>query len=282
MRAKKSLGQHFLKSPGAIEKIVQAGELKTGEKVLEIGPGTGALTRRLLATGVRVVAVEKDNELYLELAEKYQKETEKETLTLIHEDILDLKPEEIGLKKGAYKLIANIPYNLTGLLVRKFLETDNQPSRIVFLLQKEVARRIVSRDKQDRHKENLLSIAVKSYGKPKYVGGVPAGSFSPAPKVDSAIVAIENISKEFFARLANETGLSLPESEKHFFELVRAGFKAKRKKLLSNISDLFDKTDVSKVFQEINLEENIRAEDVDINTWYKLSKGLLLVKRVDK
>lgn len=252
MYAKRSLGQNFLKSEKALTSIVRAGNIDPTDTILEIGPGTGALTEKLLGTGAKVIAVEKDDELFKNLKEKFKNEN----LELVHGDILDLETSQLP----AYKLIANIPYNITGAILEKFLSANNKPSLCVLLVQKEVAERIVARD----GKESILSISVKAYGTPRYVERVLAGSFVPAPQVDSAIIAIENISADFFQNF----------SELEFFRLLKAGFKAKRKKLLSNLSQIFDKKEVEQAFQALNLDENARAEDISPEVWQKLANFL--------
>ena len=257
MRAKKSLGQHFLKSERALASIVSAGNLKPEDVVLEIGPGKGALTERLLTSGARVIAVEKDDELFEFLQEKFSEEISQGKLQLVHEDILEFDNSNLE----PYKLIANIPYNITGAILEKFLSSENQPQAMVLLVQKEVAERIVARD----GKESILSISVKVYGAPRYVETVKAGSFAPAPKVDSAIIAVNNISKEFFKGFG----------EKEFFRMLEAGFKSKRKKLSSNLSTIFEKNKVQETFQKLKLDGNTRAEDVSLETWSKLSQSLI-------
>lgn len=257
MYAKRSLGQNFLRSERALAKIVEAGEITEKDIILEIGPGQGALTERILATGAKVIAVEKDDELFEILNKKFEKEISSKKLELIHYDILDFQI----VSPGTYKLIANIPYNITGAIIEKFLSDERQPEKMVLLVQKEVAERIVARD----NKGSILSISVQVYGTPHYVETVKAGSFVPAPKVDSAILEISDISKRFFQ--------DFPESE--FFKLLKAGFQAKRKKLSSNLSVIFDKNSVKKAFTELNLDENLRAEDVPLEVWQKLAKNLL-------
>ena len=278
MRAKKSLGQHFLKSERALNLIVETGNIRENETVLEIGPGMGALTEKLLATGCQVLAIEKDDELFDLLKQKYEKEISSSKLILIHGDILNFEPTTYNLTAKSYKLISNIPYNLTGIIIKKFLETDSQPEKIVLLVQKEVAERIVSKPhfaKASRGKESILSISVKVYGTPKYIEAVKAGSFVPAPKVDSAIISIENISKNFFKTMVvSKPGVDRFD-EKGFFEMVRAGFKSKRKKLSSNLSTIFPKERVEEAFEKLNLDKNLRAEDVHLNIWQKLAKILL-------
>jgi 16S rRNA (adenine1518-N6/adenine1519-N6)-dimethyltransferase len=257
--AKKSLGQHFLRSKRALTAIIEAGDLKSREVVLEIGPGEGVLTEKLLATGPRTVAVEKDDHLYETLQEKFSAEISSGQLTLFHEDILDFDITKLGA--GEYKLIANIPYNITGAIIEKFCSAEHQPTQIVLLVQDEVAKRIVAKD----GKESILSISVKVYGEPRYVEKVMAGSFVPAPSVNSAIISIENISKNFFASFA----------EKDFFYLLKAGFQAKRKKLSSNLALKFDKARVQKAFAQLSLDENARAEELTVLVWNNLARELL-------
>jgi 16S rRNA (adenine1518-N6/adenine1519-N6)-dimethyltransferase len=263
MKAKKSLGQHFLKSERALEAIIEAGKIKEGETILEIGPGTGALTERLLAVGAKVIAVEKDDNLFELLKEIFKEKIDSAQLTLVHEDILEFEIENSMLEIGDYKLIANIPYNITGAILEKFLQnppTGGQPSQMVLLVQKEVAKRIAASD----GKESILSISVKAYGKPRYVETVKAGSFAPAPKVDSAIISIENISKSYFDDF----------SEELFFKLVKSGFQSKRKKLSSNLSQVIDKGKVAETFAKLHLSENIRAENVSIEAWKEIVSAL--------
>ena len=173
MRAKKSLGQNFLMHQAVADRIADTAQLTSKDTVLEIGPGTGKLTRALLARAGKVVAVEADNELPKQLAETFADDIAERKLELIHGDIRDF--DESALPVG-YKLVSNIPYYLTGELIRRFLENERQPSSITFLVQKEVAERIV-RDP----KESLLSLSVKAYGTPEYAFTVPRGAFSPAP-----------------------------------------------------------------------------------------------------
>ncbi len=273
------MGQHFLKSERALKMIVEAGEVKSGETILEIGPGTGTLTEALLKTDAHVIAVEKDDKLFELLTQKFEEEISLEKLILIHDDILEFDLSKLAAK--TYKLIANIPYNITGAILKKFLSAPSQPKLIVLLVQKEVAERIIGTPLGNLvskwRKESILSISVKVYGEPRYVETVKAGSFAPAPKVDSAIIAIENISKDFFKR-------DFPGniSEDEFFRMLRASFKSKRKKLSSNLSTIIDlpagrqgKNKVLKVFQKMGLDENTRAEDVNIETWGRLAALIL-------
>lgn len=267
MRAKKSLGQHFLKSERALSVIVKTSKVGARDTVLEIGPGMGALTEKLLETGAKVIAIEKDDRFFEFLKQKYETEIRNGKLELIHDDILNFQTSNLK----TYKLIANIPYNITGAILKKFLGTDPQPRMMVLLMQKEVAERIITKN----NKESILSISVKVYGTPRYVETVKAGSFAPMPSVNSAIIAIENISKRFF--LSAQAGQGFTES--NFFKMLKTGFKSKRKKLSSNLSTIFDKSKVLETFKKLNLDNNLRAEDVETEIWQKLAQNLLIKQK---
>lgn len=256
IRAKKSLGQNFLKSESALYEICKSAELNKNDLVLEIGPGKGALTEKLLETGCEVLAIEKDNRLISELNEKFAEFSDK--FQLIEKDILDFEPSKEIV--GEYKLVANIPYYLTGLIIRRFLENKKQPKIAVLLVQKEVANRIVAKDL----KESLLSISVKIYAEPEFIKTVKAGSFVPAPKVDSAILKLSKISKENFTK----NGIT----ENSFFKVVKAGFAHNRKKVSSNLKEVIDKNITEKYLIKENLTNSTRAEDLKLKNWIDLTK----------
>ncbi len=266
-KAKKSLGQNFLKSNLALKKIVEAGEISPDDTILEIGPGKGALTEKLLEKSDHVIAIEKDNALFNFLNEKFEKEIKEKKLILLNEDILKFSITNYELRIKDYKIIANIPYNITGAILKKFLANKNQPERMILMVQNEVAKRIMGKDG-----ESILSISVKAYGNPKIIMKVPARYFSPAPKVDSAVIAIKNISKKNFTLL--ETPSSFGHSplaggekfEEKFWEIVRAGFAHKRKKLSSNLKNYLGNACVLEL-------GNKRAEELSLEDWLELVKN---------
>jgi len=259
MKPKKSLGQNFLKSSLAIKKIIEAGEIKPSDIILEIGPGKGALTERLLDCASKVIAVEKDYELFSLLQEKFAKQIAAGSLVLVHADILDLN---VNILRN-YKIIANIPYNITGAILKKFLTAEPQPERMILMLQKEVAQRILARDK----KESILSISVKAYGEPKLIMKVPARYFSPSPKVDSAVIAITNISRKNFSPRGTLGGGNQVD-EARFWQIVKAGFAHKRKKLSSNLK-VYKGGSLITSLEELG---NKRAEDLSLSDWISLAK----------
>ena len=304
VRAKKSLGQNFLKSISALNKIVEEGEITPDDIILEIGPGKGALTKKLLESAGTVIAIEKDRELFELLQEKFSEEINNKKLILLNEDILEINISKIlrdvvlrtlgrsvdedsrkfstenfcgeqnnisqnfskdplsfspllRVKGTHYKIIANIPYNITGAILKKFLTEKNQPSMMVLMVQNEVAKRIVARD----GKESILSISVKAYGTPKIAMNVPARYFSPAPKVDSAIISIKNISRNFF--IENKI------DENKFWEIIHAGFAHKRKKLSNNLKKYIGKVYIVKGKDY----KNMRAEDLTLHDWLLVTQN---------
>lgn len=258
---KKSLGQNFLTSIPARMAIIAAGEITPTDTILEIGPGKGFLTKGLLETGTHVVALEKDRELLPLLSENFSSEIASGNLTLIEGDVLAFQPNTCNLLPASYKLIANIPYYITGAILSQFLSHTCHPSTMVVLVQKEVAERVCARD----GKESLLSLSVKVYGDPKLVYRVNKGSFFPVPTVDSAVLQIKNISKKNFANQYHED---------MFFKLIHAAFAHKRKFALSNIQAVFKDHNIRDLFKSIDLSEKVRAEDVTLATWIRISSQL--------
>lgn len=255
-KAKKSLGQNFLKSQLALSQIIKAGEINKKDTIIEIGPGKGALTIKLLDVAGHVIAIEKDSELVELLKEKFKKEILNKKLTLIEGDVLNYEPEIRN-----YKLIANIPYNITGAIFKKFLTGKNKPETMVLLVQKEVAERIVVKDK----KESILSISVKAYGTPKYIAKVSKKYFSPSPKVDSAILQITNISSEVFTN---------KKSEEMFFKILKTGFAHKRKLLIKNLSQVFEKESLENIFNKYDISLKSRAENIHLKNWINITKEI--------
>lgn len=261
MLKKKSLGQNFLTSKPIARSIAEAGGVNNDEFILEIGPGEGALTEEILKVSNKVILVEKDHRLIPFLQEKFKSEIGLGKLKLIEEDIINFDISKILDKKEKYKVIANIPYYITGQIIRKFLEEERQPDSMTLLVQKEVADRILARN----GKESLMSLSVKIFGEPKIIRRVSRGAFNPIPNVDSAVININGISKNRLGDL----------DVKHFFKVLHAGFAHKRKQLLPNISDVFDKNKTILAFEQLKINPKIRAEDLPLSIWILLSKKLV-------
>lgn len=244
-RAKRSLGQNFLTALWPVRTMAKAADVGPKDMVLEIGPGKGILTKELLFSGAHVIAIEKDDALYLALTEKFKDEIKSKQLTLICGDILDQNIQKIT-KKKPYKVVANIPYNITGLLIPFFLESTFQPLSVTFLVQKEVANRICSRD----NKESILSLSVKVFGTPMYVEKVSRSLFRPAPNVDSAIIHIKDI----------HPGFKNNQEKERFFEIIKKAFNSKRKKISTTLKNISLPQDL----------RNKRPEELSVSDFIKI------------
>ncbi len=257
---KKSLGQNFLTSDVIPKKLCAAADIKPGELVLEIGPGTGQLTKELLSQGAKVIAVEADERAITALEETFTDEIAHESLILHSQDARRLDVAALGLENQAFKVVANIPYYLSGLLLRTLLDNEIQPSKLVFLMQKELVHRIARAEK-----ESLLSLSVKVFGTPTYVTTVKRGHFNPPPKVDSAILKVSDISK---TRL-------LSYSSSDFFALLHLAFGQKRKQLQRNLRQQYPASLIEAAFAACAVGDKVRAEDLNLDTWGCLASHFL-------
>ena len=256
LEAKKSLGQNFLKNTTIIKKMVDVcisisktytDKHKKQVSLLEIGPGTGALTKYLIETGLPMTAIEADDRAIPILTEKFDSYIQKKTFTLLHKDIREF---DINNAVKPYILIANIPYYLTGYIMRKFLESEHQPVAMILMVQKEVATRILDK------KHSLASLGVLTYGTPRILTHVSKGNFVPAPKVDSSIIVIEHIHNNMFASR---------KEEEAYWELAKKAFGSKRKQLGGTIL---------KGIKDIRLEKYIkqRPENLTVSDWIEITK----------
>jgi len=261
---KKSLGQHFLTSDIVPNWLCDAAAVQTGDTVVEIGPGTGALTKVLLERGATVLALEADARAITILKNTFTASVDSDQLVISHLDVRQLDLASLPeLSDHGFKIVSNIPYYLSGHLFRTSLQTACQPSDLVFLVQKEVAKRAAANhQKGDKH--SLLSLATQVYGDVSYVKTVSRGHFTPSPRVDSGIIAVRNISRQRFAT----------SNEPFFFEMLHLGFAQKRKQLLGNLAGTFDREQLTHIFSTLGLPETIRAEDVSLENWLQLVAAL--------
>jgi len=250
---KRSLGQNFLIDQNIIDKIIKAAEIKKEDKILEIGPGLGLITKELDKYSDSVLGIEKDT-LFTKILNEFNFKNTK----VIEADILEyIKDHDIS----EYKIVANIPYYLTSNLIRNLLESYNQPKEIYLVMQKEVAERICSNE------GNILSISVKYYAEPKICFSISKNSFWPSPKVNSALIKITPIKK-------------YEEKDKLFFKIIKAGFSSPRKKMINNLSEILriKKEELEQVFEKANISKNVRAENLSVNEWRILSNVILKIE----
>jgi len=251
MKAKKSFGQNWLRDEYVLDEILKSAQIVSEDYVLEVGPGLGTLTQKLVATGANVVAVEADQDLLPRLGSMFQG---KANFELINDDIL--KFDLTKLNKD-YKVVANIPYYLTSNLLRTLLESNNPPSAMVLLVQKEVAQRIMAKPGQ----MSVLAFSVQYYAKSEYIMDVKKELFDPVPKVDSAVIKISRGQKPAF-----EADI------KKLFRLVKAGFGEKRKMLRNSISGGLgiDTSLVENLLEDCKLKPTARAQELSLKDWQGL------------
>ncbi|HNP75163.1 MAG TPA: 16S rRNA (adenine(1518)-N(6)/adenine(1519)-N(6))-dimethyltransferase RsmA [bacterium] len=253
----KSRGQNFLLDRNIIQKIVAAANLSPADTVLEVGPGLGGLTDFLAKRAGQVIAVELDKKIILFLQAKL---ADWANVRLIEADILKLNLSQWGLSNFGYKVVANLPYNITAKFLRNFLANSPKPQEMILMVQKEVAQRLTASPGQ----LSVLGLAAQFYGQPEILFAVGKNCFWPKPAVDSAVIKI-TINRE------------LPQiEEKLFFRTVKIGFSAKRKQLHNNLAAGFDLSDqaVKKLLSDLGLDEKIRAQDLSLDDWLKLAGKL--------
>jgi 16S rRNA (adenine1518-N6/adenine1519-N6)-dimethyltransferase len=256
-RAKKGLGQHFLVDRGVLEKIVSASELAPSDTVIEIGPGLGILTEELVKKVGKVTAIEVDPKLAASLKKRVFNFP---NLTVLNANILELEPIELA-SKHSYKVVANLPYYIAAPILRHFLEASFKPSLMIVMVQKEVAESITAQPGD----MSILGISVQLYGKPTIVDYVPAQSFYPQPKVDSAIVRIEVYPKST-VDVKDIAG---------FFEVVKAGFSAPRKQIRNSLAQglRLEPEEVAQLLKQAKISPQCRPETLSIEEWAKLQRA---------
>lgn len=287
----KLLGQNFLVDKNILSKIIETADLSPTDIILEVGPGTGILTKELAQKVKKVIAIEKDPKLIKVLEQELDgfdnvKIIEEDILKIINPDsqfpIFNEFPISNPQSKKQYKVVANIPYYLTANLIRKFLEISAPPQMMVLMLQKEVAQRICAKTPD----MNLLAVCVQFYATAKVIKFVPKECFWPVPKVDSVIVRITpliNADSKLICADRKKTNADL------FFKIVKAGFSQPRKQLLNNLSRLnfpseknyggqaksskINKEKIKEWLSKNNIEPNQRAETLEIKDWINLSNS---------
>jgi len=257
---RRSAGQNFLVDKNILQKIVLSADLKTSDNVLEIGPGLGILTEQLLETAKKVVSVELDRTLNYVLKQEFRKNKNYSKLMIVNQDALELKPVDIEdfFDHQPYKIVANIPYNITSKILRKFLEFKYPPTEMVLMVQKEVAERLVSIPGE----MSKLAISAQFYSDIEIVSTVSRKCFIPAPEVDSSIVKL-TIKNKF------------PEIDvKKFFQIIRISFAAKRKQLKNNLANGLHITNsqAEAILTKANIDPTTRAQQLSLDDWVNLSK----------
>lgn len=254
MRPNKSFGQNFLVDRNILQQIVETAELEPSDQVLEVGAGTGVLTRELARQARRVVAVELEQDM-LTLLEKTTRGYD--NVEVVARNLLYLDPQEV-FGQERYKLVANLPYYITAPTFRHFLESANPPRLLVVMVQYEVAQRIVA----EPGDLSLLGVSIQFYGQPRILARVPARAFYPAPKVDSAILRVD----------VHAQAPLTPRECDSFFRVVQAGFSERRKQLHNSLAHGLHRKDeeIRGWLAAAAIEANRRAETLSIEEWLRL------------
>lgn len=266
VKAKKSLGQNFLRDEDVLREIIGIADVKESDSILEIGPGTGALTEALSATGAHVLAIELDHQLVERLEQHF---IESDNVSILEGNILDMHLQELiehaGYMHQRYKIVANIPYYITAPIIRTLLSLKHQASSITLMVQDEVADRIVAVP----GKQSLLSVMVQYYSIAEKKLFVSRTAFDPVPGVDSAIIRLTP------TRTYDE------KEDRRVFRVVRAGFSARRKTLVNNITNSFhlDRKKVEDIFASLGIQPMIRAQELTVDEWRSLA--ILVEKEID-
>jgi len=252
----KGFGQNFLINREVLKKIIEAANLTKNDIVLEIGPGIGNLTQELAKRAKKVVAIEKDQKMVEILKEALK---EYKNVEIIKEDILKTNIQYL-ISNIQYKVVANLPYYITSPVIRKFLESENQPKEMILMVQKEVAQRICSKPPD----MSILAVSVQFYAEPEIVSYVSKKSFWPSPKVDSAILKISALNQRRKSAF-----------NQRFFKIVKAGFSQPRKQLVNNLSNglRIDKIKTEDWLLKNNIQPSQRAETLSIKDWMNLTKS---------
>ena len=270
----KYLGQHFILSKKALVQIIAAAEIEKNDTIIEIGSGLGTLTQELAKAhhpfskggGPKIIAIEKDPKMINILGETLAGH---KNIKIVQADIRNLWVSEtykfgdkLGIKiaKNKYKIVANLPYYISNLIIRKFLESKNPPELMVLMIQKEVAQRICAKSPH----MNLLAVSTQFLAIAKVVDYVPAEAFWPKPKVDSAIIKIV------------PAGEQPQKMRRAFFVVVKAGFSHPRKQLIGNLTKKLNipKEKLLPIFQDLDIPERARAENLSLEQWISLADSL--------
>jgi 16S rRNA (adenine1518-N6/adenine1519-N6)-dimethyltransferase len=255
--AKKSLGQHWLRDEESLKAIVKAADVNKDDTVLEIGPGLGTLTAHLVKSARKVIAVELDEVL----AGRLLSQVPSGNLIVRQQDILRF---DLGELPSKYKVVANIPYYLTGSILRLFTETNSPPEIMVLLVQKEVAERLAAKPGN----LSIIAVAAQLDYEVKLGKIVPADKFTPPPKVDSQVVVFKKRAKPLFKDL----------DRKLYMRVVKAGFSAKRKKLRSSLSAglTLEKPQMDELLKKAKVSGELRAQNLSLEQWFKIYKALVV------
>jgi 16S rRNA (adenine1518-N6/adenine1519-N6)-dimethyltransferase len=274
IRLTKSLGQNFLNDEEVVRKIVDAAGVGNDDLVIEIGPGAGSMTRELCSRAGQVVAIEIDKHLIPVLSETLKEFT---NLRIVNKDVLevDFKKEILEVSTSDFKprsirVVANLPYYITTPIIMKLLEENPGIDSMVFMVQKEVAQRMVANPGGKDY--GALSVAVQYYSKPAKAFDVPPHCFIPQPEVDSTVISLD----------IHETPPVEVGDKAMFFKTVKASFGQRRKTLVNALTNsgyfMYNKEEIKDILKDLGIGENQRGETLSITQFAQLANALSVKK----
>ena len=255
----KKLGQNFLMDGNLLDFIVRTAALSKDQHILEIGPGLGFLTDRLLAEEVSLTAVEYDAKIASYLNDKYDKK-----IKLVHQDACKIDLDELMKNGSCFRIVSNLPYAISTPLLSKITGLKNPPEEMVLLLQKETALRFISKPKTKDY--SAISVKIQAIYNTEYIRSVPPDVFYPKPEVTSGIVK--------FTKKQNIPDL---ETREKLAILTRTAFLKRRKKLINTIKDIMPEN-ISEIFKQLNINENARPEELPPEIYLKMTKHVQLTQ----
>jgi len=254
LRPKDFLGQNFLVDKVVLDEIIKSADIKSDDVIVEIGPGLGVLTQELAMRAKLVLAFEKDYDL-CEYLRKYFKNAK--NVKIVHQDILTY---DLQLVEGKYKLVSNLPYNITSPVIRKFLDAENKPDEMVLMVQKEVAERLIAGPgNSDR---GILTVMVELFSSAEIISLVSRESFWPVPKVDSAVIKLK----------LNQKKLKIDTEA--LMKFIKFGFSQKRRQIHHPLAASLhlQSPEIKEILYRAKIDYNLRAEDLSIDDWIRLYK----------
>lgn len=260
LRANKKLGQNFLINEDIIEQIIEKADVNKEDVIIEIGPGLGSLTAKLLENAQKVIAIELDSNMSKILKERFSLYGNFE---LIENDVLKVNLMEIVQKYDSVKVVANLPYYITTPIIMKLLEDKLKLKSITVMVQKEVGERFCANPNSKEY--GAITISINYYTTPEIIIDVPKENFEPMPEVDSCVIKLD----------IREVPPVSVKNEKEFFNLIKAGFSQRRKTINNSLASMGrSKEEVKTVLEKLKIDSKLRAENLSIEQFADISNNI--------
>lgn len=260
LRANKKLGQNFLINEEIINQIIEKADVNKNDTIIEIGPGLGSLTAKLLENANKVIAIELDSNMSNILKERF---CLYDNFELIEKDVLKVDLNKIVEKYDSVKVVANLPYYITTPIIMKLLEEKLKLKSITVMVQKEVGERFCAVPNSKEY--GAITISINYYTKPEIIIDVPKENFEPMPEVDSCVIKLD---------VRNVPPVEL-KNEKDFFNLIKAGFSQRRKTINNSLASMgISKEKIKNVLEKLGIDSKLRAENLTMEQFADISNNM--------